>query len=136
LPPSCESTSTYRLRTFRLDACDLGRPGGGAGGASRDPVGVLGAEPTPPSSEGTKFDRTRIGGFIDEFSIAEDARGGGGPALGGRTAGGGGPALGGLPVATEGEVVCALAGGGGGVAGLTAASDPAFLLTHFLSSAS
>jgi len=123
---------------FRFEACDLGRPGGGAGGVRRDPVGVLGAEPTPPSSDGTRFDRTRIGGFIDVFSIAEDARGGGGPALGGRNPTGGGPGLtlDDVLLIPEGEAVCALDGGGGGVGCFAAASAPAFLFTHFLSSAS
>lgn len=122
--PSCCSTSTYRLRTFRFEAWDFGRPGGGAGGASLVPVGVLGAEPTPPSSEGTRFERTRIGGFA-ALSIAEAARGGGGPALGGRIPAGDGPVLGGL-APPAGDIVCALDGGGGGVAGLAASSAPAW----------
>lgn len=119
--PSCWRTSTYRLRTFRFEAWDRGRPGGGAGGANLDPVGVLGAEPGPPSSEGTRFDRTLIGG-LGALSIAEEARGGGGPALGGRIPAEGGPVLGGL--APPGDAVCALDGGGGGVAGLAASSEP------------
>lgn len=49
-------TSTYRLRMFRLDACDFGLPGGGPGGASLVPVGVLGADSA--SGVGTRFDRT------------------------------------------------------------------------------
>lgn len=93
---SCWNTSTYRLRTLRFEAWDLGRPGGGPGGAKRDPVGVLGAEPGPPSSEGTKLDLTRIGGLPADggLSIAEAARGGGGPALGGRIPADGGPLAG------------------------------------------
>lgn len=56
------------------------------------------------------------------LSIAEAARGGGGPALGGRIPANGGPLAGlGTP---PGDVVCALDGGGGGVAGLETSSDP------------
>ena len=90
-------------------------------------MGVLGADPIPPSSEGTRLDLIRIGG-LKELSIAEAARGGGGPALGGRIPAEGGPtlgglALGGLPL-PAGDAVCAL-DGGGGVAGLAASSAPA-----------
>jgi hypothetical protein len=96
-------------------------------------VGVLGAEPIPGSSEGTRFDLTRIRGLVG-FSITDDERAGGGPALGGRIPAEDGPALEGLAV-PAGDAVCAL-DGGGGVAGLAVSSAPAFLLTHFLSSAS
>jgi len=87
-PPvaSCWNTSTYLLRTFLFDACERGRPGGGPGGASRVPVGVLGAE----SGVGTRLERTlitvRLGGDVLK-SMADAARAGGGVApgeLGGR----------------------------------------------------
>jgi len=75
---------------FRLDACDLGRPGGGPGGANLVPVGVLGAE----SGVGTKFDRTRIvvllGGDVLR-SMADAERLGGGPDS--ETAGSRGPVM-------------------------------------------
>jgi hypothetical protein len=78
-PPSCWNTSTYRLRIFRFDAWDFGRPGGGPWGANLVPVGVLGAD----SGVGTRFDRTRImvrlGGDVLK-SMADAERGGGGPA--------------------------------------------------------
>ena len=85
-------------------------------------MGVLGAEPVPPSSDGTRLDLTRIGGLlVEELSMAEADRGGGGPALGGRSPAEGGP-LNGLEVPL-GDAVCALEGGGGGVAGFAGSSE-------------
>jgi len=126
LPPS-PNTSTYRLRTFRLeDACDFGRPIGGGGAEREAPgAGVVGADSVPV---GMRFDRIR--GVGPRFGGANEST-----AEPGRLGGGGGP------IGEEGVIDrldaadCGREGGGGGTAGL-ADSAPAFLLTHFLSSLS
>jgi hypothetical protein len=94
----------------------LGRPGGGPGGARREPVGVLGAEP----GGGARSDLNWLGLFTwgGELlrSIDVDALGGGVELAGGVDLGGGGA----IPA---GDAVCGLEGGGGG-AGLEGSSAP------------
>jgi len=76
------NTSTYRLRTGRLDACDFGRPGGG-GATRNDPDGDADGDADEVSS-GTKLDLTRgtvfLGGEFKSTAAADAGRaGGGGP---------------------------------------------------------
>lgn len=118
-PPSCWNTSTYRLRTLRFVACDLGLGGGGAPvGFILVPVGVLGAD----SIGGARLERIRIGALTGGSlkSIADTER------KGGALPGGG---FGFEPV-IPGEAVCAREGGGGGVAGFSGSALPALRLTH------
>jgi len=75
-------------------------------------VGVLGAD----SVGGARFDRIRIGALVGGSvvrSIAEAGR------MGGAEVDGGGLE------AIPGEAVCALEGGGGGVAGFAGSEEPA-----------
>jgi len=74
----CWKTSTYRVRTLRLVACERGRLGGGGGVLEDVPgIGVLGRD---AASGGATFERTRMGGPAFK-SIAEVGRAGGGAEL-------------------------------------------------------
>lgn len=114
---------------MRFDACDFGRPGGGAGGSKDDPaLCVLDEESV--SEGGTKLERTRttvlLGGDVLKSIADADRAGGGSP-----WCAPGESAVFDLP----GEAVCALEGGGGGMAGFSD-SDAAFLLTQRFNSLS
>lgn len=122
----CWKTSTYRFRTLRF-ACALAlAPGGGGpskpGGPSIEEVeeggglAVAGLAGTDCDSDGTKLDRTRIGGLGGESvrSMAVAGRTGGVRAIGGP--------VGSLAVAVPGDAVCARDGGGGGAAGFSSAA--------------